>query len=90
MINTIKEAAEYGENTHQLISAILNGTGDEGVKKAAAEISTEEFLELCNEAYIAKKASAVAVLIGETDVMKVAHEIADIPVAELCEILQLD
>jgi len=86
---TIKEAADYGEEVHALVTNILDQEGSPDIKKAAAEMSTDEFLELCNEAYMAKKASAIAVLIGEPDVAKVAAEIADIPVAELVETLQL-
>lgn len=83
-MTTIKEAAEYGEQVHAVIADLMdpeNGTSD--VKKAAADMTVSDFIELCNEAYMAKKASAIALLIGEPDVEKVAHEIADIPVAEL-------
>jgi len=86
---SVKEAAAYGEELHAAVCAILNQEDTPEVKKASAEMSTEDFLDLCNEVYVAKKASAVAVLIGEENVAKVAEVVADIPVAELVETLQL-
>ena len=86
----IEEVIKAGAAADMQVREIIAGfENDSPVKKASGEeISTGEFLDLANAAYVAKKASAVAVLMGIPDeVEEVAEVVADIPVAQIAEAL---
>lgn len=82
----IEDVIAYGVEMDTKVASILNSISEDGVKSASAEMPVDEFLEVCNEAYLAKKASATAVLLGVPDrVDEVLDLVADMPVEQIAQ-----